>query len=70
MVKEERTSKVSRKGTEPRYACLNDDNQVKKWGVVVVGDSAQWTKHLSHKHEEQRLGPNTHIKSGRCRDHP
>lgn len=57
-------------GTKPRCACLNDDNQVKKWGVGVVGDSAQWIKHLPHKHEEQCVFPNTHIKSGRYPDHP
>lgn len=36
---------------------------------TVEGDSAQGINHLPHKHEEQSVDPNTHMKSGRCCDH-
>lgn len=57
-------------GTKPKCVCLNDDNQVKKWGVGRGAETAH--RHLPHKHEEekQRADPNAHIKSGRGRDHP
>lgn len=55
-------------GTKPKCVCLNDDNQVKKWGVGWESEIAR--THLPHKHEEQSTDPNAHIKSGRGRDHP